>query len=138
MNKKYFCYYCQEGTEPRWGLNGKFCPRCGCYLLDENIDFFKVCNKCGANLPPDAAVCLLCGYHFSGDNAQKVYHLKKCAFGCVKKSKVEKQKNIADFKATFAKESIFENGGKNGFLLWVSVAFCALVFVLSALLLILR
>ncbi|MBR3676345.1 MAG: hypothetical protein IKN71_04350 [Alphaproteobacteria bacterium] len=136
--KKYFCYYCQENTEPRLGLNGKFCPRCGCYLLDENTDFFRVCDKCGANLPPDAAVCLLCGYHFSGNNAQKVYHLKKCAFVRAKKDKAEKRKNTVDFKAALAKVGIFENKAESDFWLWAALAVCALVFVFSALLLISR
>ena len=71
--KKYFCFYCQKKVTTYWWPWKRVCTKCGGKIFDDGQRFYKVCDKCKSNLPPDAAVCIKCGYHFSGDNARKVY-----------------------------------------------------------------
>lgn len=76
--KKRYCYYCEEDVRPIWWFGRYICPKCLYYMLDKGDGFYKVCEKCGAKLPPDAAVCLICNYHFSGEHACKHYHIHPC------------------------------------------------------------
>ncbi|MBR1825766.1 MAG: zinc ribbon domain-containing protein [Alphaproteobacteria bacterium] len=74
--KKYFCFYCQKEIKPeRWRFRF-VCPHCGCYVTDDGSGFHKICDKCEAELPTDSAVCMKCGYHFSGENARKVHNFE--------------------------------------------------------------
>lgn len=76
--KKYYCFYCQKYVKCYRMFWWRVCANCHHYIVDDGNGFHKVCDKCKAKLPTDAAVCLKCGYHFSNRYAKKVYTLKKC------------------------------------------------------------
>ncbi len=81
MKKRYYCFHCQREVATYWLLLYRVCSRCGRKIYDNGERFYKVCDKCKANLPPDAAVCIKCSYHFSGDNAIRVYEDSKRRYG---------------------------------------------------------
>jgi len=72
--KRFYCFYCQKNIDPFKLFKWKFCPDCKHYISDTGDGFYKVCDRCGANLPTDAADCIKCGYAFHGDNALKEYN----------------------------------------------------------------
>lgn len=59
--KKFYCFYCQQEVEPRRFIKWRFCPKCGKYLKDSGEGFYRICNRCGANMPVDASACYKCG-----------------------------------------------------------------------------
>jgi len=71
--KKFYCFYCQKDVQPFKFFKWRFCPTCKRYMSDDGEGFYKICDRCEANMPTDAAHCLKCGYAFEGDNARKEY-----------------------------------------------------------------
>ncbi|MBP5215179.1 MAG: hypothetical protein J6039_01300 [Alphaproteobacteria bacterium] len=68
--KKFFCFYCQNYVSPFKFFKWRFCPHCKRFMQDNGEGFYRVCDKCGANLPADATKCLKCGYHFGNTENQ--------------------------------------------------------------------
>ena len=64
--KKFFCFHCQKEVKPFGLWKWRFCPHCKHFMTDDVEGFYKVCDNCGANLSPNAASCLKCGYVFDG------------------------------------------------------------------------
>jgi ribosomal protein S26 len=71
--KKYFCFHCQKEVEPYSFWKWRFCPHCKRRITDNGEGFYMVCDKCGANLPPDAKRCLKCGHTLYGEKDIDVY-----------------------------------------------------------------
>lgn len=71
--KKYFCFNCQQQVEPYSLWKWRFCPRCKRYMTDDGEGFYLVCDKCGANLPPNAKHCLKCGHGLNGSKDVDIY-----------------------------------------------------------------
>ena len=59
--KKVYCFYCQQDVAPKSFLWWRVCPECRRRLTDNGEGFYKVCDKCGANMPVDAKTCMQCG-----------------------------------------------------------------------------
>jgi len=78
--KKYFCFHCQKEVAPFSFWKWRFCPHCKRRITDTGEGFYMVCDKCGANLPPDAKRCLKCGYGLTGDKDIDVYAPKSFLF----------------------------------------------------------
>ncbi len=78
--KKYFCFHCQKEIEPFSFWKWRFCPQCKRLITDDGEGFYMVCDKCGANLPPDAKRCLKCGHSFCGEKDIDVYAPKSFLF----------------------------------------------------------
>lgn len=64
--KNYFCFYCQQDVEPHVLLKWRFCPHCRHRITDSGDGFYRVCDHCGANMPPTAKQCVKCGYTTDG------------------------------------------------------------------------
>lgn len=75
--KKFFCFHCQTQVNPFSFWKYKICPQCKHLISDDGEGFYMVCDKCGANLPPDAQNCLKCGHSLYGgqDIDVKTYDL---------------------------------------------------------------
>ena len=71
--KKYFCFHCQENTEPVGFWKVLFCPKCKHFITDNGEGFYRVCDNCGANLPADAEKCLKCGHFMEMENTMEQY-----------------------------------------------------------------
>lgn len=78
--KKYFCFHCQKEVEPYSFWKWRFCPQCKRRITDNGEGFYMVCDKCGANLPPDAKRCLKCGYGLTGNKDIDAYAPKSFLF----------------------------------------------------------
>lgn len=76
--KKYYCFYCQKYVKFYRMFWWRVCANCHHYMVDDGNGFYKVCDKCKAKLPTDAAVCLKCGYHFSNRYAKNTYKFETC------------------------------------------------------------
>lgn len=83
-------------------------------------------------MPTDAAACLICGYHFSGENAVRMYHLQKSCFW--RKNKAKKRVAPKPKKPYAA-----DNSNKEDSLsYWLALIICALGFILVVILLLSR
>ena len=71
--KKYFCFHCQKEVKPFSLWKWRFCPLCKRKMTDNGEGFYMVCDRCGANLPPEAGRCLKCGQTFFGVQDINVY-----------------------------------------------------------------
>ena len=71
--KRFFCFHCQENIEPLGFWKLRFCPKCKRYVTDTGEGFYKVCDSCGANLPPNAEKCLKCGHFTEMQNTMEKY-----------------------------------------------------------------
>lgn len=78
--KKYFCFHCQKDVTPYSFWKWRFCPHCKRRITDNGEGFYMVCDKCGANLPPNAGQCLKCGQRLSGNKDIDVYAPKSLLF----------------------------------------------------------
>lgn len=78
--KKLFCFHCQKEVEPFSLWKWRFCPQCKRQMTDKGDGFYMVCDRCGANLPPDAKCCLKCGHMLTGDKDISVYAPKSFLF----------------------------------------------------------
>lgn len=79
MNK-YFCFHCQKEVTPYSFWKWRICPHCKRRITDTGNGFYMVCDKCGANLPPDAKQCLKCGHGLTGDKDICTYAPKSFLF----------------------------------------------------------
>ena len=59
--KKYYCFYCQQDVTPQTFLWWRTCPHCRHKITDKGEGFYRVCERCGANMPVDAHYCVKCG-----------------------------------------------------------------------------
>ncbi|MCQ2734543.1 MAG: hypothetical protein MJ212_01145 [Alphaproteobacteria bacterium] len=64
--KKYFCFHCQQDVTPYKILKWRICPQCKKIMSDTGDGFYRVCDKCGSNMPSDAQYCLQCGHNLIG------------------------------------------------------------------------
>ncbi len=64
--KKYFCFHCQQEVTPYKILKWRICPLCKKFMSDTGDGFYRVCDRCGANMPSDAEYCLKCGHNLIG------------------------------------------------------------------------
>lgn len=64
--KKYFCFHCQQDVTPYKILKWRICPQCKKLMKDTGDGFYRVCDKCGSNMPSDAQYCLQCGHNLIG------------------------------------------------------------------------
>lgn len=78
--KKYFCFHCQKEVEPFSFFKWRFCRVCKRIITDNGDGFYMVCDKCGANLPPEAKRCLKCGHGFYGEKDVDTYAPKSFLF----------------------------------------------------------
>lgn len=78
--KKYFCFHCQKEVEPYSFWKWRFCRQCKRRITDNGEGFYMVCDKCGANLPPDAKHCLKCGHGLPGNKDIDTYAPKSLLF----------------------------------------------------------
>ena len=77
---KYFCFHCQKEVEPYSFWKWRFCHYCKRRITDTGEGFYMVCDKCGANLPPDAKRCLKCGHGLMGSKNIDAYAPKSFLF----------------------------------------------------------
>lgn len=66
MMKRYFCFHCQQDVTPYKILKWRVCPQCKKLMVDTGEGFYRVCDKCGANMPSEAEFCLKCGHNMVG------------------------------------------------------------------------
>ena len=59
--KKVYCFYCQQDVMPKRFLLWQICPHCHHRLTDNGEGFYRVCERCGANMPVNAHQCVKCG-----------------------------------------------------------------------------
>lgn len=78
--KKLFCFHCQKDVKPFSFWKWRFCPQCKRQMTDKGDGFYMVCDRCGANLPPDAGRCLKCGQELTGDKSIGIYAPKSFLF----------------------------------------------------------
>ncbi len=69
--KKVYCFYCQQDVAPKKILLWHFCPHCKHRLTDNGEGFYRVCDRCGANMPINASVCVKCGKS-TGSNTREI------------------------------------------------------------------
>ena len=69
--KKFFCFNCQTEVIPQKFIKWNFCPHCKHYIRVSDSGFYRVCDKCGANMPADATYCRKCRLLFDGSGKMK-------------------------------------------------------------------
>lgn len=64
--KKFFCFRCQKEVKPHSLGKWRFCPECFRLMTDNGEGLYLICDKCGANMAPDAHYCPKCGSGANG------------------------------------------------------------------------
>lgn len=65
MNR-FYCFHCQQEIEPKRFFGFKICPLCQHRIVDSGEGFYLVCDRCGADNPVSAKLCIKCHNRLNG------------------------------------------------------------------------
>ena len=69
---EYFCFNCQKNVKPFKLIKWHVCPHCKRFMNDDGSGFYRICDRCGANMPANAEFCLKCGHNLINGNDENI------------------------------------------------------------------